>query len=219
MSDSRRERRDERSSRDAEHENPATDQTRRVSLHRAHAQALTRRRRLEHSLKISIRPLTQRALLFHDALRLECLAQIGHDALPLRIREPAIELNCLRDAKRKTKELARRLLGRLESLRRLLNQLRRDSNFAANRLKLRERQPATRRKQPVIGILCFGRILQDRGDFLLAEPAVAHCIRRKAVGVKPILIDSPWEIASRNFSNVPPVLPKGREPPSTSLLR
>jgi len=143
VGDSRRERSDERSSRGTENDNPTAYQSRSISLPRPHAQPLSGSSRFEKSLKISICPLTKRALLPHDSLSFESFAKIGNDSPPLLFGELSIELDSLRDAKWKTEKPARWLLSRFESLRRLLDHLRRDPNFATDRLKLRERHSAT----------------------------------------------------------------------------
>src|SRR5688500_2633390 len=96
-------------------------------------------RRLEQSLKVAVGPLPQRAVASHGTPRIERLAQIHDEPLPLVVGEPAIEIDGPTNANRKAEEATRRGAPDLvDRMRRVGDELGGDPNFSADLLQLGE---------------------------------------------------------------------------------
>src|ERR1044072_3331647 len=106
------------------------------------AQAVTGFGRLEQYLQVSVRPLPQRAIGARATARVEHLAQLHHETLPLFIGEPAVEIDRPSHANTQAEEgsggAAEPHINRSGSLR---DRLGRDADLAADRLELREGEP------------------------------------------------------------------------------
>src|SRR5216110_411875 len=149
------------------------------TMHRPEAQAMTGVSGFEKDLQVSIGPLPQRALGTGAATRVENLAQLHDQALPLFVREQAIQVDRPGHTDRESQERARGGAGpHVDGLGSLRDRIGRNADLATDRLEVREGQAFIAGD---LGTLPDRRQLrrraEDRGDLLVTVAAVGHDLR------------------------------------------
>ena len=84
---------------------PTDHHAARGALRAAQPELMSRRRGLEQRLQVAVRPLAERPLLRQRAARIERLAQVHDDALPLRVGQGAAQVDGHTDADRRPEEV------------------------------------------------------------------------------------------------------------------
>ena len=135
-------------------------------------------RRLEQDLQVAVRPLAQRAVGARATARVEHLAQLHDEPLPLFISQPAIELHRAGYADRESEDRTPcRAQAHVDAAGRVRDRVGRNTDFTADRLQIGEGQPFILRNFAVGGRRRFRGRAKDRGDFLVIVPAFGHALR------------------------------------------
>src|SRR5687767_6907635 len=111
----------------------------------------------------------------HGALRVESLAQVDDEAVPLLLGQLTIEIDGQTYSDRKSHELARcRLWLQLNRLRGAGQLIGRDPDLAPDILELNEGHPLAEGNERLTGMLRLGGTLEDRSHLSVVKSSLGH---------------------------------------------